>query len=46
VCCVGFCDHAPVMLINGKPYGHLTPESIDQIIDNIRNQLPPVEEDR
>jgi NADH-quinone oxidoreductase subunit E len=46
VCCVGFCDHAPVMLINGQPYGDLTPESIDQIIDNIRKQLPPVEEDR
>jgi NADH-quinone oxidoreductase subunit E len=46
VCCVGFCDHAPVMLINGKPYGHLTPASIDHIIDNIRNEQPPMREDR
>jgi NADH-quinone oxidoreductase subunit E len=46
VCCVGFCDHAPVMLINGKLYGHLTPASIDHIIDNIRNEQPPIQEDR
>jgi NADH-quinone oxidoreductase subunit E len=46
VCCVGFCDHAPVMLINGKPYGHLTPASIDQIIDNLRKEQPPIREDR
>jgi NADH-quinone oxidoreductase subunit E len=46
VCCVGFCDHAPVMLINGKPYGHLTPESIDQTIENLRREQPPIREDR
>jgi NADH-quinone oxidoreductase subunit E len=46
VCCVGYCDHAPVMLINGEPYGNLTPESIDQIIDNLRRERPPLEEDR
>jgi NADH-quinone oxidoreductase subunit E len=46
VCCIGFCDHAPVMLINGKPYGYLTPDSIDQIIDQLRNEQPPIQEDR
>ena len=27
VCCIGYCDHAPAMLINGKLYGPLTPRS-------------------
>jgi NADH-quinone oxidoreductase subunit E len=40
VCCVGFCDHAPVMLINGKPYGHLTPESIDHVLETYRREQP------
>lgn len=43
-CCVGYCDHAPVMLINGKPYGNLTPESIDQILETLRTRQPDVEE--
>jgi NADH-quinone oxidoreductase subunit E len=46
VCCIGYCDHAPVMLINGKPYGRLTPESIDQILEKIRREHPPIQEDR
>jgi NADH-quinone oxidoreductase subunit E len=46
VCCIGYCDHAPVMLINGRPYGRLTPESIDHILDTIRREHPPIEEDR
>jgi NADH-quinone oxidoreductase subunit E len=45
-CCVGYCDHAPVMLINGKPYGHLTPDSIDQIIETLRSRQPALEEVR
>ncbi len=44
VCCVGYCDHAPVMLINGKPYGPLTPDSIDNTLDIIRQQNPACEE--
>jgi NADH-quinone oxidoreductase subunit E len=44
VCCIGFCDEAPVMLINGKPYGHLTPEKIDAILEQLKKiQPPPVE---
>jgi NADH-quinone oxidoreductase subunit E len=46
VCCVGFCDQAPVMLINGKPYGHLTPATIDAIIEDLRKEKPPLVEDR
>ena len=40
VCCVGFCDHAPVMLINGKLYGDLTPDSIDRTLEMIRREQP------
>jgi len=46
VCCIGYCDHAPVMLINGEPYGSLTPESIDQILETLRKEQPPIQEDR
>jgi NADH-quinone oxidoreductase subunit E len=46
VCCIGYCDHAPVMLINGKPYGYLTPESIDQILETLRKEQPSIQEDR
>ena len=41
VSCIGFCDHAPVMLINGKMYGHLTPVRIDAILKQLKEQEPP-----
>ena len=34
--CLGFCDHAPAMLINGKFYGPLTPERIDEILQQLK----------
>jgi len=34
--CIGYCDHAPAMLVNGKLYGPLTPETIDRILDELR----------
>jgi NADH-quinone oxidoreductase subunit E len=40
VCCVGFCDHAPVMLINGKLYGDLTPDSIDRALETLKREQP------
>lgn len=30
--CIGLCDKAPAMLLNGKPYTELTKEKIDAII--------------
>lgn len=30
--CLGACDRAPVMMIDGKLYGNLTPEKIDAIL--------------
>ncbi len=37
VCCIGYCDRGPAMLISGKVYGHLTPEKVDRILDQLRN---------
>ncbi len=34
--CIGFCDHAPAMLINGKFYGPLNPERIDEILEKLK----------
>jgi len=38
VCCIGYCDYAPAMLINRKVYGNLTPEKIDAILEKLRLQ--------
>ena len=46
VCCVGYCDQAPVMLVNGRPYGHLTPEVIDAVLLKLKEEAPPPVEDR
>ena len=36
--CIGYCDHAPAMLINGVMYGPLTPEKIDAILEKLRTE--------
>jgi len=36
--CIGYCDHAPAMIVNGQFYGPLTPEKIDQIIERLRRE--------
>jgi NADH-quinone oxidoreductase subunit E len=36
--CVGYCDHAPAMLINGVLYGPLTPEKIDQTLEKLKTE--------
>lgn len=36
VCCIGYCDRSPAMLINRKAYGNLTAEKIDRIIEKLR----------
>jgi NADH-quinone oxidoreductase subunit E len=38
VCCIGYCDLSPAMLINKKAYGHLTPQRIDEILEKLRNE--------
>ncbi|MEJ2728581.1 MAG: NADH-quinone oxidoreductase subunit NuoE [Deltaproteobacteria bacterium] len=38
VCCIGYCDLSPAMLINRKVYGHLTREKIDKILENLKTE--------
>jgi len=33
IVCVGHCDHAPAMMVDGDLYGDLSPETADQILD-------------
>ena len=33
--CLGMCDHAPVIQINGEFYGDLTAEKLDSVLDNL-----------
>ena len=37
VCCIGYCDQSPAMLINRKVYGHLTPQKIDAILEKLKS---------
>jgi NADH-quinone oxidoreductase subunit E len=34
--CIGYCDHAPAVLVNGKAYGPLTPEKVDELLVQLR----------
>ena len=36
VCCIGYCDRAPAILINRKVYGPLTPEKLDNILEELK----------
>jgi NADH-quinone oxidoreductase subunit E len=38
VCCIGYCDRAPAILINKKVYGPLTPEKLDEILDGLKTK--------
>jgi NADH-quinone oxidoreductase subunit E len=38
--CIGYCDLSPAMLINGRPYGPLTPEKIDDILNKLKAEEP------
>ena len=38
VCCIGYCDRSPAMLINRKVYGPLTSEKIDTILEELRTE--------
>ena len=35
VCCIGYCDRAPALLINRKVYGPLTFAKLDQILEKL-----------
>jgi NADH-quinone oxidoreductase subunit E len=38
VCCIGYCDRSPAMLVNRRVHGNLTPEKIDGIIETCRHE--------
>lgn len=38
VCCIGYCDRAPAILVNRKVHGPLTVESLDQLIETLRGE--------
>ena len=38
VCCIGYCDRSPAILINKKVYGPLTGEKLDEILDKLREE--------
>jgi NADH-quinone oxidoreductase subunit E len=38
VCCLGYCDRAPAMMINQRIFGRLTPQKIDRILQRLRDE--------
>ena len=40
--CIGCCDEAPAMLLNGKPVTKLTKEKIKEIIKKCRSSKKPI----
>lgn len=38
VCCIGYCDRAPAILVDRLVHGPLTIESLDRLIDQLREK--------
>lgn len=38
VCCIGYCDRSPAILVNRKVHGPLSIEKLDGLIDRLRNE--------
>ena len=38
VCCIGYCDRSPAMLINRKVYGPLTTDAIDTVLAELKGK--------
>ena len=36
VCCIGYCDRAPAIMINKEVYGPLTIDTLDEILQRLR----------
>jgi NADH-quinone oxidoreductase subunit E len=36
--CIGYCDQAPAMVVNGRFFGNLTPERIDEILEQLKTE--------
>jgi NADH-quinone oxidoreductase subunit E len=46
VCCIGYCDFAPAIMINKKVYGNLTIEKIDTLIQKLVDRERSGEQER
>jgi NADH-quinone oxidoreductase subunit E len=38
VCCIGYCDRAPAILVNRRVHGPLTIDTLDDLIDRLREE--------
>jgi NADH-quinone oxidoreductase subunit E len=38
VCCIGYCDRSPAILVNQRVYGPLTPESLDTLLERLKSR--------
>ena len=38
VCCIGYCDRSPAILVNRKVHGPLTVEKLDRLIEELRKK--------
>jgi NADH-quinone oxidoreductase subunit E len=38
VCCIGYCDRAPAILVNKRVYGELTPQKLDALLEKLRQE--------
>jgi NADH-quinone oxidoreductase subunit E len=36
--CIGYCDAAPAMVVNGQLFGNLTPERLDEILEQLKTE--------
>ena len=36
--CIGYCDLSPAILVNCRPHGPMTPESLDTLLERLRAQ--------
>ncbi len=46
VCCIGYCDRSPAMLVNRLPYGPLSPERIDRSLQRLRERAAQSKSER
>ena len=35
--CLGACSMAPVVMVNGRVYGHMTPEKVQGLLDDCKD---------
>jgi NADH-quinone oxidoreductase subunit E len=40
--CIGYCDLSPAILIGRRAYGPLTPQKIDEILEDLRSREQPL----